>query len=186
MNEENVAIVLDGLCRNGKSDARELSRITGIDTLEVQAALRVLSSFGVISGGSGLATSEKKFDIVKKVDAFKIALCAQFGLNLIEFKDSFNLTKKEIDAAKNIAASAEEVKKLSVESRPPMLFSRAYLMPSFNDVFCGNLSLLLEATNASLYSYINELAKKDKHLKILIDTHKQSENTLRDYFDKLK
>ena len=59
-------------------------------------------------------------------------------------------------------------------------------MPSKSDNVSDNLILLLEASNASLYGYLEELAKKDDYLHLLLNLHDQAEKSLQSYMDYLK
>ena len=46
--------------------------------------------------------------------------------------------------------------------------------------------LLFEASNMTLYEYIESLAKKDAYLSLLINMHKESEISLKSYADNLR
>jgi len=86
----------------------------------------------------------------------------------------------------DLATQAEKLKHLDITKRKPLLQKRRYLNQEKTDDVYENLMLLFEASNMTLYEYIEEIAKKDLYLKLLISMHQEAEASLKGYSDSLR
>lgn len=187
MLDDTVPIILDVLIKEKKSAKVEaLMDSSGCDRSEVMRALNLLEDLDLITKEKNEKTNTMTFTLIKDIKGIHLAKAAQIGLDLTAFEHFFKIDSKEKQLALNLATQAEKIKHLEVNKRKPLLQKRSYLISNKPDDIYENLSLLLEATNNTLYEYIEELAKKDKHLKLLISMHEEAEKSLRDHAGSLK
>ena len=158
----------------------QLASNTGFGEGELIRSINLLTQMGLIIS-TGEKPSSSLFSLIKELKAIHLARAAQLGVDLNSFDEHFKIDKKEKKIALEIASQAEKIKILDVKKRKPMVQKRNYFSSAKHDDVSDNLILLLEASNANLYDYLELLSKKDKHLKLLLDIHFQAEGSLRDY-----
>jgi hypothetical protein len=160
--------------------------ICGYERGEVNRALNVICDIGLAFKIKDDKTNQVTYKLVKNLKGIHVAKAAQIGVDLGAFEHFFVIEKKEKELALELALQAEKIKNLDVSKRKPLLQKRTYFINGRTDDTYENLMLLFEAANSSLYEYIENLAKKDVYLSLLINMHQQAENSLRDYAENLK
>jgi DNA-binding transcriptional ArsR family regulator len=187
MLEEIIPIILEVLieykCQVKIEDIIEAS---SCEKQEVSRSLEVLYSLNLVKKNKDEDSNVIMFSLVNELKAIHLAKAAQFGLDLSVFDNFFKIDPKEKELALGLATKAEKIKGLDLNTRKPLLQKRTYLASQKTDGIYENLLLLLEATNLTLYEYIEGMAEKDTYLKLLIEMHQQAENSLRDYHSLLK
>ena len=106
--------------------------------------------------------------------------------NIINNALEIYIEEEEKKLALELASQAEKIKSLDVSKRKPLLQKRSYFNSGKTDGTYENLLLLYEASNTSLYEYLEALAKDDPYLQLLINMHQQAEMSLNDYADTLR
>ena len=187
MLEELIPIIIEVLVNHKKpAKVDEVIEISGYDNLDVVKGLNLLTELGLVK-----KIPETKFDaasyfLIKELKAIHLAKSAQLGVDLNAFDAHFKIDKKEKKLALDLATQAEKIKHLDITKRKPLLQKRRYLNHDKTDDVYDNLMLLFEASNMTLYEYIEEIAKKDAYLRLLINMHKESEVSLKSYSDNLR
>jgi DNA-binding transcriptional regulator GbsR (MarR family) len=159
----------------------KITEVSGCNKIEITKALGILSNIGLVTKEKIEKTETHLFKVVKKVTALHLAYAAQFGIDLSIFDNYFKISQKEKDLALKMASSSEKIKEMTNSKKKPLLQKRNYLVMNKDDDIYENLVLLFESTNLSLYDYLEKLAVNDGYLKLLLDMHKQSEDSLVDY-----
>lgn len=183
--EELISIILEVLILNKKDmSVEEIIEICGFQKTEVIKSLNVIIDTGIIIKNKD--EHNTTYHIEKKLKGINVAKAAQLGIDIGAFEFFFEIDKKEKELALELATQAEKIKDLVVSKRKPLLQKRNYLNSHKSDDIYENLMLLFEASNMALYSYLEDCAKKDEYLILLLNMHSQAENSLRDYTDYLK
>lgn len=187
MLEELIPIVIEVLVNHKKpAKVDEVIEISGYDNLEVVKGLNLLTELGLVKKIPETKTEQASFTLIKELKAIHLAKAAQLGVDLNAFDTYFKIDKKEKKLALDLATQAEKIKHLNINKRKPLLQKRRYLNNDKTDDVYDNLMLLFEASNMTLYEYIEEIAKKDTYLGLLISMHKESEISLKSYSDNLR
>lgn len=181
-----IPIIIEVLIEEKKpSKLEDIVESSGCEKPEVSRSLNILYELHLLKK----ETNDKNvtlFSLIKEIKGLHLASAAQMGIDLSAFENFFKIDDKEKKLALELATQAEKIKNLDVSKRKPLLQKRGYLVSAKTDDINENLMLLNEATNMALYEYIEELAKKDAHLKLLMTMHQQAENSVRDYASNLK
>lgn len=187
MLEELNPIVIEVMIKNKKPcKVDEVVDICGFEKSDVNRSLNTICELGLAHKIKDEKTGEITFQLVKELKGIHVAKSAQIGLDLGAFEYFFKIDKKEKQLALELATQAEKIKNLDISKRKPLLQKRTYFIQSKTDDNYENLMVLFEASNASLYEYLEELSPKDPYLKLLMDMHTQTDFALRDYADTLK
>lgn len=187
MLEELISIIIEVLV-NHKKPAKldEVVEISGYNNVEVTKGLNLLTELGLVKRNQELKNQEFSYSLIKELKALHLAKAAQLGVDLNAFDAHFKIDKKEKKLALDLATQAEKIKHLDITTRKPLLQKRRYLNNDKTDDVYENLMLLFEASNMTLYEYIETIAKKDSYLNLLINMHKESEVSLKGYSDNLR
>lgn len=177
MLKENIETVIDILILNGKLSVEKIIEETAIEGAIVNHSLNVLKVLDLIK------KDKEKYFLIENISAIHLAKSAQLGIDLLSF-NFFNITEEEKNIALDLATNVEKVKQLEINKRKPLIQKRVYFNKS--DEVTDNLILLLEASNLTLYNYLEKLSEKDEYLKILLEMHEQTEKSLSSYLDYLK
>lgn len=178
MIEETVNIMLRVLINEGgKSNYKNLLRDSGCTEKEVRDSLAYLQDAELVQ------KENDTFTLLKKLRAMQIAKAAQFGIDVTDYEDYFEITSKDKKEALDFSNNVDNVKKLEVVKRKPLILKRNYLVTEKIDGVHENLMVILETTNAMLYEHLLEMAKTDKKLKMLLNMHDKAENSLRSYVE---
>lgn len=187
MLDDIVPLVLEVLIKAKKAfKVEDIIDASGCERAEVVKALSLLNDLNLVNKEKNEKTNVVTYKLIKEIKAIHLAKAAQLGLDLNSFESFFKIDKKEKELALNLATQAEKIKQLELNKRKPLLQKRNYFLTEKTDDVYETLHLLLEATNSTIYEYIEELAKKDPHLKLLISMHEEAENSVRDYASTLK
>lgn len=187
MFEEIIPIILAVFIEQGKSAKLEdLIESSGCEKAEVVRSLSLLYDLNLIHKEKNEKTNVIIYSLIKELKGIHLAKAAQLGLDLSAFETHFKIDPKEKQLALELATQAEKIKHLDVNKRKPLLQKRNYLVNQKTDGVYENLMLLLEATNMTLYDYLEVVAEKDTYLKLLMNMHEQAESSLRDYSNTLK
>lgn len=187
MLEELIPIIIEVLV-NHKKPAKidEVVEISGYSNVEVTKGLNLLTELGLVKKSNESKVEITSYSLIKELKAIHLAKAAQLGVDLNAFDDHFKIDKKEKKLALDLATQAEKIKHLDITKRKPLLQKRRYLNSDKTDDVYDNLMLLFEASNMTLYEYIETMAKKDSYLNLLINMHKESEVSLKGYSDNLR
>ena len=123
------------------------------------------------------------YTLVKRLRGIQIAKAAQFGIDVTEYEYFFEMTEKDKQDAVDFVNNSENVKKLEVVKRRPLILKRNYLVTEKIDGVHENLMVIFETTNSMLYEHLNQLAQNDETLKMLLEMHLKAENSLRVYVE---
>jgi hypothetical protein len=187
MLEEIVPIILDVLIEHKKpTKLEDIVESSGCDKPEVSRCLNLLYDLNIVHKDKNEKTNVISFSLIKELKGIHLAKAAQLGLDLSAFENYFKIDPKEKQLALDLATQAEKIKQLDLNKRKPMLQKRNYLAHQKTDGIYENLMLLFEATNMTLYEYIEQLAENDSYLQLLISMHQQAESSVRDYAGNLK
>lgn len=85
-----------------------------------------------------------------------------------------------------MATKAEKIKTIEIQNRKPLIQKRTTFSNRKTDDVADNLIIILEASNQSLYEYLEQLAEKDEYLRSLMLMHEQTEKSLSAYLEYLK
>lgn len=157
--------------------------------VEVLKSLSLLSGLGLLNKVSSKEGSKpiNLYSVVTEVKALHLATAAQMGLDLNSFEKDFKINKKEKQMALELSTKVEKIKVLDAKSHKPLVSkNRHYLSVEDEDEILENLFLIFEATNMSLYEYLESKCKKDEYLSALMLLHAQSEEALKIYSEQLK
>lgn len=180
MIEEIISTIIEIMLQQEKEiTTEELIDISGYEKSEISKGINILSDIGIVSKLKFENTNFIKLN--KNIKAIQITKVSQIGVDFGEFLNKFNIEKEEKELALKISSQIDTIKNLEVNKRKGLLHKRIYLNNKITDGTYENLLLLMEATNTSLYEYIEELSKTDDYLKLLIDIHQQAEKSLNDY-----
>lgn len=181
MFEEVIPTIVDILIAGKKpSTVEEIIEDSGFESAQVVRALTLLKELGLIN------KELNKYTLIKEIKGIHLAKAAQIGINLSAFDGHFIIDQKEKELALEIATKSEKIKILEVNKRKPLMQKRSYLNIKKTDDVAENLLLLLEASSASLHDYLEELAKDDPYLNLLLTMHDQAEKSLQNYTENLK
>lgn len=181
MLEEIVPEIVQAMVDHKKAvKMSDIIDYTGFDEYEVSRSLHLLVQMGVVKSNGEKATTAL-YSLIKELKGIHLARAAQLGVNLSDFDNYFKIDKKEKKIALELASQADKIKTLDVRKRKPLLQKRSYFTSSKHDDVTENLMLLLEASNANLYDYLEKLSEKDEYLKILLSLHHQAESSWNDY-----
>lgn len=187
MLEELIPIVIEVMINNKKPcTAEEIVEICGYDKREVGRCLNIICQLELTHKIKDEDTGIVTYQLVKSLKGIHVAKAAQIGFDLGAFEHFFKIDKKEKKLALDIATQADKIKHLDVSKRKPLLQKRVYFVNSKTDDTYENLMVLVEASNAVLYEYLEKLSEQDNYLKLLMDLHNQTEFSLRDYSETLK
>jgi hypothetical protein len=184
MFDELLSIIIQAMGENRKPmSISDLEEACGYDKSDLFSPLNTLKNIGLIK------ISEKAnnmYELVVNLKGLHIARAAQAGVDVSSLDGYFKIDKKEKKVALEIANNGEKARGLDVKARKPLLHKRAYMEIGKTDDTYDNLILLLEGASTSLYEHLEELAKKDAYLKLLLNMHQQAENSLHNYLNGLK
>lgn len=187
MIEDVISTIFEVMIDNKKPmKIDKIVDISGYEKGEVNRALNIICDIGL---GYKIKDDEAKvvtYQLCKNLKGIQVAKAAQMGVDLGEFSHFFVIEEGEKKLALELATQAEKIKSLDVSKRKPLLQKRAYFSNGKTDGTYENLLLLYEAANTSLYEYLEDLAKKDPYLQLLINMHQQAEASLNDYADALR
>lgn len=187
MLEELNPIVIEVMINYKKPcNIEEVVEICGFEKIDVTRSLNMISELGLAYKVKDELTGEVTYQLIKELKGIHVAKAAQVGLDLGAFEFFFKIDKKEKQLALELATQAEKIKNLDVTKRKPLLQKRTYFIQGKTDDNYENLMVLFEASNATLYEYLETLAEKDSYLKLLMDMHTQTDLALRDYSGTLK
>lgn len=187
MLDEIVPIVLEVLIEQKKpAKFEDVLESSGCEKPEVSRALNLLSDLNLVHKEKNEKTGVVTYLLIQEIKGIHLAKAAQLGLDLSLFDDFFIINQKEKDLALELATQAEKIKQLELHKRKPLLQKRNYLVSQKTDDIYENLMLLLEATNMTLYEYIEKIAEQDSYLQLLINMHQQAESSVREYTNNLK
>lgn len=187
MLDELIPIVIEVLINHKKpAKIEDVVEICGYENVEVTKALNLLTDLGLIKKIREEKTNQFSFSLIKELKGIHLAKAAQLGVDLNAFDNHFKIDKKEKKLALELATQAEKIKHLEISKRKPLLQKRRYLDNQKTDGVYDNLMLLFEASNMTLYEYVEQLSQNDPYLNLLINMHKESESSLKDYSDSLK
>lgn len=176
MFEEIAPYIIEALIDNENSlTIDSIVKITDYDKPIVNRTVRILGELGI------LISKDNLLSLNKNLKAIHIARVAQLGVDLTQFNGFFKIDKKEKTTAIEIAASVDKIKNLDLKGRKPLVQNRLFFTVKNSDEVTAILINLLEASNHTLYEYLNKLSQKDKHLKSLMDLHSSAEKSLSDY-----
>lgn len=178
MIEEIVHILLRVLIdEDGEASYKELLTNSGCTDKEMKDALMYLQNSELVK------REGENFVLVKRLRGMQIAKAAQFGIDVTDYSTFFEMTEKDRQDALDFTNSAENVKKLEVVRRKPLILKRNYLVTEKIDGVHENLMVILETTNEMLYEHLVAIAENDAKLKILLEIHAKAENSLRSYVE---
>lgn len=187
MIEDVISTIFEVMIDNKKAmKIEKIVDISGYEKGEINRALNIICEIGL---GFKIKDDESKvvtYQLCKNLKGIQVAKAAQIGVDLGEFSHFFIVDEQERKLALELATQAEKIKTLDVSKRKPLLQKRAYFSNNKTDGTYENLLLLYEAANTSLYEYLENLAKKDAYLQLLINMHQQAEVSLNDYADVLR
>lgn len=187
MLEELIPIIIEVLINHKKpAKVDEVIDISGYSNVEIVKGLNLLVELGLVKKTLETKTDIACFSLIKDLKAIHLAKAAQLGVDLNAFDTHFKIDKKEKKLALDLATQAEKIKHLDITKRKPLLQKRRYLNNDKTDDVYDNLMLLFEASNMTLYEYIEDMAKKDNYLGLLINMHKESEVSLKSYSENLR
>lgn len=187
MLQELIPIIIEVLINHKQpAEVDEIMEISGYDLLDVNKGLNLLTELGLTRKSINKNTEVISYLLIKELKAIHLAKAAQLGVDLNAFDNHFKIDKKEKKLALDLATQAEKIKHLDITKRKPLLQKRRYLNHDKTDDVYENLMLLFEASNMTLYEYIEEVSKKDAYLKLLITMHQEAEISLKNYSDGLK
>lgn len=178
MIEDIVNIVLKVLIdEDGSSSYKNLVLNSGCSDKEIRDALTYLQDAELLNRENNV------YILVKRLRGMQIAKAAQFGIDVTEYEFFFEMTEKDKKDAVDFVNNTENVKKLEVIKRKPLILKRNYLITEKIDGVHENLMVIFETTNAMLYEHLNNLEKNDETLKMLLEMHMKAENSLRVYVE---
>lgn len=187
MFDEITPIVLESLINYKKgAKVENIEEDTGYEKIEVGRSLTLLCDLGLVFKVKEEKATQFTYSLIKEIKGIHLAKAAQLGIDLSAFDEHFKIDPKEKKLALELATQAEKIKHLDISKRKPLLQKRDYLSVSKSDDVYENLLLLLEASNMTLYEYIESMASKDPYLNLLITMHQEAESSLRDYAKSLK
>jgi len=163
--EKNTGLSIQDICGH-----------TGFEKNDILKTVDTLIKIGILKDDGGGST-EVKFCLVKELKGIQIARAAQLGVNVGAFGKYFKIDKKEKQIALDLSSSIDKIKVIDIKHRKPLIQKRLYLRHEKNDDISDNLMLLLEASNANLYKYLETLSEKDNYLKLLLEIHRETERS---------
>lgn len=161
----------------------ELAEEGSFEVGEIASAINILVELGLLV--KDVHGKDTKYSLIKKLKGIHLAKAAQLGINLNSFSSHFQIEDKERKLALNIATTAEKIKSLDVSKRKSLIQKRGYFSVNKSDEVSENLLILLEASNTTLYEYLEALAEKDEYLKLLLSMHAQAESACHNYIEGL-
>lgn len=184
MYEDYIPTIVQALIDENKFiTIQNVADYSGFDTVTVQHAMNVLVGLGLIQRKVD-KNNELTYKIIENLKGIHLAKSAQLGIDLESFDNYFKIDEQEKKLALDISTKSEKIKNLDIKNRKPLLKKRGYMFQNTQDDILDNLILLVEASSDNLYEYLEELAKKDKILKMLLNMHAESESALHDYMVK--
>lgn len=187
MIEDVISTIFEVMIDNKKAmKIEKIVDISGYEKGEINRALNIICEIGL---GFKIKDDETKlvtYQLCKNLKGIQVAKAAQIGVDLGQFSHFFVIEAEEKKLALELATQAEKIKAMDVSQRKPLLQKRAYFSNGKTDGTYENLLLLYEASNTSLYEYLENLAQKDSYLQLLINMHQQAEASLNDYADALR
>lgn len=163
----------------------QLIELSEFDSAHVGRAIVLLKELGLIDNIMN-KYNVPSFQLIKELKGIHLAKAAQIGIDLSSFNNGFVINPKEKQLALDLATKSEKIKILDIGKRKPLFQKRSYLSNIENDDIFDNLVILLESTSSSLYEHLEQLAKKDNYLKLLLTMHEQAEKSLENYANSLK
>lgn len=178
MIEDIVNIVLRVLIEeDGESTHKNLVLNSGCTDKEIRDALTHLQDAELVKREADL------YILVRRLRGIQIAKAAQFGIDVTAYDSFFEMTDKDKQDSVDFVNNSENIKKLEVVKRKPLILKRNYLITEKIDGVHENLMVIFETTNAMLYEHLNQVAKSDETLKMLLEMHAKAENSLRIYVE---
>lgn len=187
MLEELNPIVIEVMINYQKPcHIEDVVEICGFEKMDVSRSLNMITELGLAHKVKDEKSGEVTYHLIKELKGIHVAKAAQVGLDLGAFEFFFKINKKEKELALELATQAEKIKNLDISKRKPLLQKRTYFIQGKTDDNYENLMVLFEASNATIYEYLEQLAEKDPYLQLLINMHTQTDLALRDYSGTLK
>ncbi len=181
MLEENIALVLDILINKKKSmSVADIAEESELDSSLLNSAIKILKLLDLVS-----VQQDSKIQLNKIIKGINLAKAAQLGVDLLAF-NFFEISKAEKKIALDLATKAEKIKTIEIQNRKPLIQKRTTFSNRKTDDVADNLIIILEASNQSLYEYLEQLAEKDEYLRSLMLMHEQTEKSLSAYLEYLK
>lgn len=186
MFDEIIPTIVEVVIEHKKPvSIEEIADSSGFETGEITRSVNLLGDLGLLTRSTD-KSGKVVYQLIKELKGIHLAKAAQLGVDLASFEGHFKIDKKEKKLALELATQAEKIKHLEINKRKPLMQKRGYFTLNKSDDVCENLMLLLEASNATLYEYLETVAQKDPYLKLLMSMHQQAENSLHDYADNLR
>lgn len=186
MFEEIVPEIVQIMIDNKKPmKISQIADATGFVENDIARTLNLLVQMGLFLS-NGEKPSSATYEMIKELKGIHLARAAQLGVDLSSFDDYFKIDKKEKKIALDLASHAEKIKLIDIKNRKPLIQKRTYFNIDKTDDVSENLLILLEASNANLYEYLEDAAKKDRNLRLLLDIHHQSEKSLKEYIGDIR
>jgi len=186
MSDEVIQTIVDILIANKTAmTSEQIIDSSGLDAVQIARTLNLLKDLGLISKSFN-KDNIAVYQLIKELKGIHLAKAAQLGINLLSFDKHFVIDPKEKALALELATQAEKIKMLDVSKRKPLMQKRSYFLVKKNDDIAENLIALLEASSASLYDYLEKIAKNDQYLSLLLTMHDQAEKSLQEYLQNLK
>lgn len=187
MIEDIISTVLEVMINNKKSmKIEKIVDISGYEKGEINRALNIICEIGLGFKIKDDETQVVTYQLCKNLKGIQVAKAAQVGVDLGEFFNFFVIDAEEKKLALELATQAEKIKSMDISQRKPLVQKRATFSKAKADGTYENLLLLYEASNTTLYEYLENLAKSDQYLQLLINMHQQSEISLNDYSETLR
>lgn len=174
---EIIQVIIDN---NTELTISEIADYTGFEVNDIARTINLLLQIGILKT-QGEKISVAKIFVVKELKGIQVARAAQLGININSFGKFFKIDKKEKQIALELASNVEKLKLIDIKQRKPMIQKRTYFKYEKNDEVSDNLMMLLEASNANLYNYLEELSKKDEYLRLLLEIHQETEKSWQNY-----
>ena len=180
MLEELIPIIIEVIISNKKPmTIEDIIENSSFGDVEVSRGLNLLLELGLLKRTS--KGSVVYYSLIKELRAIHLAKAAQLGVNLSLFDTYFKIDEKEKKIALELSTNVEKLEKIDINKRKPLLLKRKYFDIDKKDEVYDNLMILFETSNLTLYDYIEKLSEKDPYLKILLNIHKEAEESIKNY-----
>lgn len=189
MVKETIETVLESMISLSNTNykavsIKEIAEEVCLEPGQVAAPLNMLVDLGLIIKSK--SDNDFLYSLIKAPKAIHLAKVAQLGVNLQSFNHFFKIDEKEKELALAMSTNSEKMRGLDVSKRKALIQKRAYFNMNKTDEVSENLIILLEVANNTLYEYLENLAKKDPELELLMTMHAQAESSCHKYIEGLK
>lgn len=177
-----IHIIIEAfISKEGSLNITEIVDNTGFEKNEILKSLSIMIDMGIVYKEKKDLINEYRLN--KVIDGVTIVKASGYGIDILMYDTYFNISNKDKQLALEISSQIDKVRKLELDKRKPLIYRKIFFDNIKGDDISDNLMLIYEAANNVLYEYLENKKNNDEHLALLMDIHKQTEESFKNYIN---